>query len=529
MQPWDHLRPVDRINQNYATFDRLVNVAENYFEKRQYDHAAAYTQVAADFAWCNHPGLFSSSRLEKILLDIRASLKFTSISSRKQSSPKQILHVMTQAYPVGGHTRLVANWIEKDTTHKHSLVLTRQRQLPIPESLAVGVDIHLLDEKRGGLLNRAKRLRELAAGFDLIVLHIHPYDVVPTLAFAHDQNVPPVIFLQHADIVFYLGTSVGDVVAHVREESLEVSHRRRGIDPVRSFVMPIPLQLKSRKSGRAEAKSRLGIDPSRTVLLTVASEYKFANPGGITYAEAVAPVLEVHPNAELFVIGPRESPEWSTAAERVGGRIHVLGVVDDPTPYYEAADIYLNSFPVGALTSLLEAGSYELPLVSYQQFSDEYTLLRCSDPALKETLMIETELEEYRRTLSGLINNTGMRKSLGEQTRVAIVDLHAGDGWYSKLEELYERAAGVRKLITTYPIESERELSEEDKGVIWMNNSLIPPDMDDTEHSRLLPAKQRVEKWNSLGRKEWRLLLPESIGTYNERLAQRLWRSLLRR
>lgn len=531
MQPWDHLHPVDLINENYATFERLVQLAERHFAERKYEYAAAYTQVAADFAWCNHPGLFASSRLEKLLLDIRATMKFPPLSRQTRSKPRSVLHVMTQAYDVGGHTRLVTNLIEKDATRKHSIVLTRQRQRPLPEVLLrtardMEVELHFLDEKRGGLLNRARRLRERAAAFDLVMLHIHPYDVVPALAFAHDRDVPPVIFMQHADIVFYVGTSVGDVVAHVREESEETSFRRRGIDPARSFVMPIPLQLKERKFARAEAKSRLGIDSSRTVLLTVASEYKFANPGGVTYADVLTPVLLENPDAEVIVIGPPESVEWKLASEKTGGRIRALGVIEDPSPYYEAADIYLNSFPVGALTSLLEAGSYGIPLVSYQAFSDEFTLMRCTDPALKDSLIIDLEIERYQQTLTKLIADASLRESIGGKTQAAVVDLHAGEGWHRKLEELCQRASLAEKLVDVYPIESERELSGIDEGVTWMNNSLVPPDVDDTEHTRLLPASERVERWKRLPKKEWRLLLPESVGTRNERLAQRLWRSL---
>src|SRR5438067_2243266 len=58
-------------------------------------------------------------------------------------------------------------------------------------------------------IERARALRELARGYDAVVLHIHHHDPVPILAFA-DGDRPPVVLFNHADHMFWLGSSIVD-------------------------------------------------------------------------------------------------------------------------------------------------------------------------------------------------------------------------------------------------------------------------------------------------------------------------------
>ena len=65
-----------------------------------------------------------------------------------------------------------------------------------------------------GFLQKARNLRAIARfNADMVILHHGGHDLVPLLAFA-TTNLPPVAVLNHADHVFWLGSSITDMVVN---------------------------------------------------------------------------------------------------------------------------------------------------------------------------------------------------------------------------------------------------------------------------------------------------------------------------
>ena len=90
-------------------------------------------------------------------------------------------------------------------------------------------------------VERAVRLREIARSADVVVLHHFGCDVVPIAALAVN-DVPAVSVVNHADHIFWLGSTIADVVVNQRPISAALGPRRR----VRGqFLLPIPLQDRS--------------------------------------------------------------------------------------------------------------------------------------------------------------------------------------------------------------------------------------------------------------------------------------------
>lgn len=443
----------EELTRNRDVFERLVRLADGSKGKGHYDRAVAYAQVAAQFAWHNHSGLLASSPLECILAKVgRQRMRQRVIDKTGEPnawSPRALLHVMSAAYTIGGHTRFVKRWVELDSGRAHSLVLTQQGSTPAPEwlleaVLASGGTVYFLDRKWGGLLSRADRLRKLAQKADFVVLHIHPSDAIPVVAFADKRGLPPIIFLNHADHVFWLGTSTGDVFANIRQSAVDLSCDRRGISRGRCAILPVPLETPHRTIGRTKAKKALGLPADSIVLLSVASEYKYTSLGEMTFLSTLMPVLESSSKACLLVIGPTQQGEWEDAARRLPGRVCVLGAIEDPSPYYEAADIYIDSFPFGSLTSLLEAGSYGIPVISFSPFSAEADIFRPDDPAIDNGSLRIADIARYRASIERLIQDEILRKTLGEKTQENILQVHTGAGWKDCAEELYKRAVILR-------------------------------------------------------------------------------------
>jgi hypothetical protein len=434
-----------RVCRHLDVFRRLESIAEDRLTRGRHDDAAAWAQIAADYAWRSHPGVFVSTRLEAVLAAVgREALSPADPRRPPNAPPRRVLHVLTEAGAIGGHSRLVRRWIEQDEERSHSLVLTRQRGATVPAALAGAVrgsggEIQAFGD-RGRLVPRARELRAAAAGFDVAVLHVHPFDVLPAIALADESSSPPVVFVNHADHVFWIGSGVADAVACIRESGLRLALERRGLSAATCTLLPIPIAPASRTSTRAEAKCALGLRSDAVLLLTVAQAQKFAPVGEVSFLDLVTPVVETHPHAVVRTVGPVASGEWEEAGRRTGGRIQALGPTEDVARFYEAADVYLDSYPLASLTSLLEAGSFGAPVLSFRPHGPEAEVLAADDPALGDGLVRAASVTEYRAALSRLISDPSVREQVGGRTRARIEEAHVGPGWTARLDEVYARA-----------------------------------------------------------------------------------------
>ncbi|HIK06631.1 MAG TPA: glycosyl transferase family 1 [Trichormus sp. M33_DOE_039] len=515
------------IQQNFKEFRSLVVQAKDYVVRGEYTMAAVYAEMAALYAMGKHCGLFVSPEIERILIEVgQKAIKSNSSPSKSLSlcrTPRNVLHVATKVLNIGGHSRMIWRWIQQDTGSSHSVVLTRQALRKVPKDLREAViksngKIYVLNTRFDGLISCSKRLREIAVGADLIVLHTSNEDVIPIIAFANKEQSPPILFLNHSDHMFWLGASISDIVINLCESGMSLAHTRRGIEADRNVLLPIILEPTQRILSRAEAKKKIGIAEDTILLLSIARSEKYRTIDKITFADAHLPLLEQYKQAILVVIGPGNGDEdWSSAIQKTQGRIQVLAETEDTALFYQAADIYVDSFPVPSPTSLLEAGSYGLSLVSqYPYPSDVCKILAVDVPGLTDNLLLATNLNEYTDILSNLINDEQFRLSLGERTKRKIANLHTGNHWQCSLQEIYIRAANVPKTnITLDSTDDQIYIAEPDVFMPYVYGW----DVDIDWHISLMPINQRLQHCFRLAKKyNWRriiiLLLPRWIGGY---------------
>jgi hypothetical protein len=114
--------------------------------------------------------------------------------------------------PVGGHTVLARRWIARNPGRRvHDVVLTgRAVDAADPAlasaALASGGTVRSVADV-ASLRGRARALRALAARADVVVLHVHMWDVLSSLAFAYAGG-PPVLLMNHADHAFWVGAAL---------------------------------------------------------------------------------------------------------------------------------------------------------------------------------------------------------------------------------------------------------------------------------------------------------------------------------
>jgi len=441
--------------------------------------------VIAGFAESVHVGRYADGRLENPLFEIGRNLErilFDSEvhSAAAESQPRnsirtRVLHVATRLYNVGGHTRLLKTWIQLDDIAEHSVVLTDQPTAEVPEWIAAtvaksgGVFVHL--NARNSLLERARSLRRIAqSGYDALILHHHPSDVLPSVAFA-TADCPPVALMSHADHVFGLGPSAADVVLSVRGFGEEISKHRRFAK--KNLLVPVPISAPDPSATRAEARSRLRIPRDKIVLLTVGSAYKFTPTETHNFFATTRKLLVQNPEAHLYAIGIHPNEFDLTPPH---DRLHLAGVVEDPTIYRLAADIHLDSFPYGSLTALLESAALGVcPVLMYSPPAPQYDL--SEDLGFSGLVACAESEEDYVAHVNKLIRHSQEREELGKKIRQSVL-LHHCKNWKSYLETLYKYVRTNQHLPAPIPTAEFRQTKDdlalwEFKSALHRSTSLV--------------------------------------------------------
>lgn len=438
------------LQANYVAFLEMVRRAEACERDGDDLAAAAWIHVAALHACANHCGILASPALERMVMAIGRRLPQAAdpvVSPERFDLPSgaTVLHVATKVSDIGGLSRYLTRWVAADRTRRHCLALTQQLHGPLPRRLIENVrlsggDVWLLNREPGSALGRASALRRMCANADIVVLHIGNHDVIPLLALADKERLPPVVYVNHCDHAFWLGTAVSDVVANFREAGRQLCTTRRGIDPRCAAMLPLLVDAVADGPPRAEVRRQLGIDEDAVVLLTVARGMKFDDFRGESFARAHVCLLQRHPRAILLAVGPGDCRDWGGESRRVGGRIRLLPEQRDPERFFRAADIYIDSFPVSSITSLLEAGMHGLPLVSRLPTRRPHDIVGGRVPGIARTLYQAVSTPDYIARLDALIADPRLRRRIGEQTRDDIQRVHLERPWLGELEALYRTA-----------------------------------------------------------------------------------------
>jgi hypothetical protein len=531
-----------RILANFAAFEREVRSAQDCFARSNLEAAAIGAALAAHVATSTHCGIFWSPRLERLLNSIGRRIDDGEVPARgerSKASYKNVLHVCTHVYRSGGLTRMIGRWISADQGRTNSVALTQHRGA-VPEYLLKAVarnggSFHHLNHQIGGIFEWVRELRRIAWRYDVIVLHIYCEDVVPLLAFAEPKSFPPVLFLNHADHLFWFGPSISHAVINLRDAARDLGELRRGIDPRRNLLMPTIVDHTVRKHSASEAKRALGFDPNHILLVSVARATKYRTMNGVTYADLHVPLLRKHPNAELVVVGAFKPDDWGPAIATVNGRIRSLPDQSDPRPYYEAADIYVDSYPFVSSTSMMEAAGYGLPPVTIFKAPDAARIFGINHMGLVGTALVARSDAEYFDTLSKLISDQTFRTRCGEAARDAITRMHAPSGWLPNLEAIYTHSMALPPLDNSSALsgdEIERPFfGEPDRRHEDMFKSDHPLSGHLKAYMGMVPARQQWAYWNALRRdgafeNRWQAatyLAPEWL---KRALKDRLWPAL---
>lgn len=458
-------------------------------------------ELAARFISMFHSGRYADGRIENIAFNIGSQLDDILVRLKPNHPPfdipkfepaptRHILHVATTIHDIGGHSRLICNWIRNDPGSRHSLLLINQGDV-LPPQLVLdavyqsGGDCVVLPPRAPRVI-KAKWLREIAkSSVDFVVLHHHPYDVVPIVAFATEECCP-VAVLNHADHVFWVGPSIADLVICIREFSTRLSKTRRFARE--TALLPVPLIAPAARVTRVEARRRLGLPDDEVVLLSIGAEYKYQPTDSHDFLKTATKILDQNSAASIYLIGVANNMRNRYLRENRHPRLHLLGIIENPSEYQVSADLYLEGFPWNSWIALLETS---LLGVCPVLMPDANPQLRMSDDVALAGLVDNAVNEEaYLARVKRLVHNENERLDLAERVKKSISANHIGEMWQSYLHSIYRDMEGRKHMPGKIP-ESDRMQTEDDLNLAKVMQAQMFYFLWKAIKLSILPSKRR--------------------------------------
>lgn len=411
------------VEMNKKIYNKIKKIMDNEFNINE---KILLIDKLAAFACSHYNGKFSDNVLENELLKIADTIPLESKVLVKKDT---MLHVVTECYPIGGHTKVVNEWISHMDSFEHYCVLLNQvGEIPTWLKKTCGERLIVLDQ-RLTYLEKAQLLRNLAIDKEYVILHVHMNDPIPILAFGHRSFPRPVIFYNHADHLFWLGVSISDLVIDLRKTGQDITIFARG---ARSSVIGYVPTSARRKHSKKEAKLLLGFSPESKLVVSSGSSYKY-----VTNDEFLGDMaLDIinHVDCNFIFIGPSSCKEnrWKKICDSSNSRIKAVGSISDLSEYelyLDACDVYLDSHPLGSGTAVLQAG-----------MRGDTPILTCSNcwDVLKASYAVCSDVNELKGKLLDILQ---LKTERAEIIKLSgeIATRHSVENWSRNLEEVIKR------------------------------------------------------------------------------------------
>lgn len=409
-----------RLENNKKYMEKCLSILNNLITNKHYDDAAYYAQKLSTHAWLNFTGYFSLWKFEIMLGRLGNCIPKIGMYERKKN--KKILHICTELYSIGGHTKLLFNWIENSKDYEHSIMLTKQNEVDdVISKFNYSLENFIFLDSVS-ILDKAFELKNKAKNFEHVILHIHPDDVIPIIAFSDDHFKTPILFNNHADHIFWLGNSIIDILIQIRESNIEKDKIRRGLE--NSYYLPILIDTNKLSLENTKLFNK---EKDIIYLLTTGQEYKYIPTARHNFFETIFKILEKYEHVILLFAGI--APDSKIAKSNYHERIKYLGKVKNIEKYENICDIYLEGFPISSFMALLQPalkGKY------VQLMYDPPQSVKLFEDKNKPYFDYPFNENKWIESLSMIIEDKELRIKKAKQQKEFLLNQYSIQSWKSK-------------------------------------------------------------------------------------------------
>ncbi len=401
-------------NTKYADYVKSL-----YNDEASLQNQINFLQYLASFMSKNVTSYFSDEFLEKKLNTISSQIDFDLSDQFQRNS---VLHIMTKAYAVGGHTKLVEIMMKNlSSSFKKQSVLISDFSTEIPSTLKNRAEQYgeFILFKDINPIEKAQQLARNASEYEYVILHIHQDDILANLAFGNLNFNRPVLFMNHADHAFWCGVSISDLVLDLSQEGSHFTDTVRGAHL--SKIVHIPIEQNNETFSKLSAREELSLPRDKQIILSIASEYKYGRTqkdvsGFINMAHNI---LNKVPDSIFILIGPStENKFWAEAKTLSHNRIQPLGRINrELLAYYiNASDLYIESFPFASYTAFLDTALYGINMLSLSTPTFTQDIVKANN------LLSNSIPELESKAISLLTQNQ-------QETQVIDISIHLHSKW----------------------------------------------------------------------------------------------------
>ena len=390
------------------------------------------------FAYLNHSGRYYDGRIENILLDIGQNLEINDqelagiIEDFTLPPNSSTLHVATEIYKTGGHTRILAQIVKRNPDKNQVLLLTRQKKSELPEwfisETSSKLRIITLENEyfRDSYSKKALFIRTISVKFDRVILYVHPYDAIPVLSFT-SQECPPILLENHAHSWFWLGSSIADIVfSHTEFHQMMTNEYRYA---KKSILIELSqdddIQMEYNISDKTEAKRKLLIDTDLTCITIIGNKSKFyPTTKEYNVFVLIRSILRRFKNVCIIVIGLNSTLPEIRKYGLDKENVRFVGHQPYLQNYYMASDICLDSIPEPSLgtTTMSAIIGLSCPLYKYGNTNVFYAANVFHSDLYNASIGRPVNLDEYLDKLGILINDPELRISIAREFRCNFVN-----------------------------------------------------------------------------------------------------------
>lgn len=511
------------IKKDLETYKILKSKAVSAFDEANYELALDYAYLAATLAWDFYFsirfGIWYDDELEHLLSEIgkriigEVKYNFGKKVDGGKGKHKKVVYIVSHLYDSGGHSRALKQWTNllSDFFDEQHVYITNVTNRPTYSPYIIhslesnGIVVRQLSWY-DSYVDRIEKLNEWmeADPPDIVVLFIHPNDVVAVSSLSSCANKPYTIFFNHADHVFWLGRNIADSVVEWRTEGARFSKRFRKISNI--VVIPLTTDVKPQKI----SKTTYGIPEGSTVSVSIGSFYKVVGNAGTDYFETVRKLLKMFPNHyHLFVTNPPPQnilEKYLPSDQGARKRLIVTGPFSNLGPIYGVADFLIETFPLVGGTVRVEAMACKLPIVAFR--NEKVTLFSKTDALPPNYPFIASTTEGIIEYSSKFIQNPELRSKVGNY----LYEYYKQNFSHEKIRELLtDLVTKKNRNYTSYPnlnveqfgynIEYMRPILKEKKEFLMDRNLLLQATLKRSKFS----LRQRLRFYvNSLKSNEFK-------------------------
>ena len=327
--------------------------------KNKLQDALEWGELYGRVLYTNYPDVYRDDEFENTLVaQYLAESEISSFTLPRKGD----LHVVSEPYSTGGHTRL----LEKIIKVRGSGDVLVTRPLSSTENVLNLSDLSEIRYSQTGFA--INEILNISSDYKTIFLHIHPDDLTSAVAMGvlKEKSSCRIIFINHADHIFSFGYSSSSVVAEMGpfgDKLRKVKGRGEAV------YLGLPFDLDEFKPVDCQR-----LDGDLTIM-SGATSFKYKTAAGLSFTKLVEDILGAIPNAKLIIIGPSISFEWRKVIMRYPTRLKVVPKLpyEEYRQLMEDVDVYIDSFPLSGGTTVPEVRSKNIPVTGVLCGSYGYT------------------------------------------------------------------------------------------------------------------------------------------------------------